>query len=137
MDQSKNVVAIDVEKHGANLREAFQVAIRRDPDLIIIIGSHQEFERMVFERMATDIGHAIVVLPAGSTIPADAVEILPLSVPKQSADVYLFDVLLAKVLAGEPIHIQGPMNGANAMMHFATIERLKQVSGKSVSVLYH
>ncbi|RTL47035.1 MAG: hypothetical protein EKK53_00840 [Burkholderiales bacterium] len=126
------VVAIDVAKCAKDLQAAAQLAVRSGADRIILIGGDEKLESVL-----AAAGHRVEVLPAGSKVPDGASEVQPPSEhPATSPEVDLFDVLLAKALAGEQIHIQGPMTGTVAMMHIATIERLKHETGKPVSVVY-
>lgn len=59
-------VCINLAEHS-NPREALNRAFRRDPDVIIFIGSNPEMENLAIEA-----GHEVTVLPVGSTCPNDA-----------------------------------------------------------------
>lgn len=125
-------VVIDLEKHATGSRSALKLAFRFRPDRIVFIGSDSDLECM-----ACETGYEIEVLPAGSEVPTDALEILPLNAPGQSTEeIDLFADLLARAQAGETIHVQGPISGTLAMKHIATIERLKREAGRAVCVMY-
>jgi len=53
-----------------------------------------------------------------------------------SPDLDLSDVLAARVRAGEPIHISGPLDGPIGLAHLATISRLRAETGLAVRVIY-
>lgn len=125
-------VVIDLEKHTTGARSALKVAFRLGPDRIVFIGSDSDLECM-----ACETGFEVEVLPAGSEVPTDAAELLPLNESGQSTEeIALFADLLARAQAGETIHVQGPISGTLAMKHIATIERLKREAGRAVCVMY-
>lgn len=51
-------------------------------------------------------------------------------------EVDLFEVLAARVRAGEPIHITGPLGGAVGELHLAIVSRLRSETGLPVRVIY-
>lgn len=67
-------VYIDLAQHK-NPKEALSRALRGDPAKIIFIGSSPELEKL-----ATDCGHEVVVLPIGSEIPVGASAVMPLPI---------------------------------------------------------
>lgn len=57
--------------------------------------------------------------------------------PASQPEVDLFDVLSARVRAGEPIHIAGPLDGPVGLLHLATIARLRRETDLVVQVFYN
>ena len=56
--------------------------------------------------------------------------------PNTHAEVDLFEVLAARVRAGEAIHITGPLAGSVGQLHLATITKLRAETGLPVRVVY-
>jgi len=56
--------------------------------------------------------------------------------PDAWPEVGLFDVMTARVRAGEPIHVQVPFPEALGKALLVQIERLKQETGKPVHVIF-
>jgi len=56
--------------------------------------------------------------------------------PDTHTEVDLFEVLAARVRAGEPIHITGPLDGSTGQLHLATIAKLRAETGLPVRVVY-
>lgn len=57
--------------------------------------------------------------------------------PETHTEVDLFEVLAARVRAGEPIHITGPLDGLVGQLHLATITKLRAETGLPVRVVYN
>jgi hypothetical protein len=53
-----------------------------------------------------------------------------------AAEVDLFDVLAARVRAGEPIHVAGPLDEVQGQLHVALVNRLRRETGLPVQVLH-
>lgn len=51
-------------------------------------------------------------------------------------EVDMFDVFAARVRAGDPIHVSGPLDEAQARLHVALINRLTHETGRYVHVIY-
>ncbi|WOB11218.1 hypothetical protein [Piscinibacter gummiphilus] len=56
--------------------------------------------------------------------------------PDAHQEVDLFDVMAARIRAGEPIHIQVPFPEVLGRTILAQIERLKRETGKPVHVIF-
>lgn len=52
-------------------------------------------------------------------------------------EVDLHEVLVAKVRAGEPIYIAGPLDGPDGHVHLETISRLRSETGLPVRVIFN
>lgn len=53
-----------------------------------------------------------------------------------SGEIPLSEVLIARVRAGEPIHISGPLDGPVGQAHLATISKLRTETGLPVRVIF-
>ncbi|MDR6397927.1 hypothetical protein ACTOWA_00500 [Herbaspirillum seropedicae] len=51
-------------------------------------------------------------------------------------EVDIIETLKAKVLAGQPIYFSGQLTEANAKIHLATVNRLRELTGLPVHVIY-
>lgn len=56
--------------------------------------------------------------------------------PSVQPELDLIDVLAARVRAGEPIHITGPLDGPVGQVHLATISKLRTETGLPVRVIF-
>lgn len=56
--------------------------------------------------------------------------------PAPEAEFNLHEVLAAKVRAGQPIHITGPVDGAVGQMAITTVARLRRETGLPVTVIF-
>ena len=54
----------------------------------------------------------------------------------ESTEVDLMEVLAARVRAGAPIHINGPLDGPVATAHLSMVSRLRSEIGMPVHVIY-
>lgn len=53
-----------------------------------------------------------------------------------NSEIDLFQVMVAKVRAGEPVHISVPATEPLLHLHLATINRLRAETGMPVQVIY-
>jgi hypothetical protein len=53
-----------------------------------------------------------------------------------TTEIDMFEVLKAKVLAGESIYFNGPLEGPAFALHVAMITRLARETGAAVNVTY-
>ena len=56
--------------------------------------------------------------------------------PDPRAEIDMFDVIAAKVRAGEPLHVFGQLEGTIGKLHIETINRLLAEPGLSVTVVH-
>ena len=54
----------------------------------------------------------------------------------ESTEVDLMDALATRVRAGEPIHINGPLDGPVANAHLSMVARLRSETGMPVHIIY-
>lgn len=52
-------------------------------------------------------------------------------------DVDMFEAMKAKVLAGEPIYIGGPLESPTGAVYLRLIERLRAATGRAVTMVFH
>ena len=55
---------------------------------------------------------------------------------KSSPEIDLFDALAARVRAGQPIHVTGPLDETLGRMHLAMVNRLRADTGLPVHVIH-
>ena len=55
---------------------------------------------------------------------------------KEHSEVDIYEVLADRVRAGEPIHINGPIDGVVGQLHLALVARLRRETGLAVRVIY-
>lgn len=48
----------------------------------------------------------------------------------------MLEVMAAKVRAGDPIHVSGPLEGEVGLLHIAMVNRLKHLTGMPVHVIH-
>ncbi len=56
--------------------------------------------------------------------------------PDPREEIDMFDVMAAKVRAGEPLHVLGQLEGGIGKLHIAMINRLKAATGMPVHVIH-
>jgi hypothetical protein len=66
------VICIDIAANQADLRGVLMRSMRYDPQRFIFIGSDADIEKI-----ARESGYDVEVLPAGSQVPAGAIEMPP------------------------------------------------------------
>lgn len=49
----------------------------------------------------------------------------------------MIEALEARVRAGQPIHVTGPLNDVSGKMHIAMVNRLREMTGMPVIVIHH
>ena len=57
--------------------------------------------------------------------------------PATPSEMDMFDLLAARVRAGEPIHVSGPLDDVQGRLHIAMINRLTRETGMYVRVIYN
>lgn len=57
--------------------------------------------------------------------------------PDAHSEVDLYEILVERVRAGEPIHITGPLDGSTGQLNLATIAKLRAETGLPVRVVYN
>lgn len=55
---------------------------------------------------------------------------------KSLAEIDLFDVLAARVRAGQPIHVTGQLDETLGRLHLAMVNRLRAETGMAVHVIH-
>lgn len=123
--------SINVDLYNDSLDELLARALQVNPEKIYLIGSWPYGEEKLKQ-----IGFAVEVLPPGSVVSNQVIEITP---SKSGSDIIsLDDVLLVQASKGVPIHIdlKSISSMADSAIHLDLIRRLNAKSGQPVTVIY-
>ncbi|WP_402721309.1 hypothetical protein [Janthinobacterium rivuli] len=55
----------------------------------------------------------------------------------ESKEIDMIEALAARVRAGQPIYVKGPLNDVSGMMHIEMVNRLREMTGMPVNVIHN